>query len=143
MVPSRRVAVSYTISVLLHLLALLLLAFLPELPISAETPPELAESAPLEITLQPEPEPTPESAKMTAAPTPTPVPTPAARPTPEAKVALTPVKPEPVTLVRVERDTLKTQLDPDHLKRADKPPENPKFVASHHSVATNYSRSSS
>ena len=136
MFPSRRVAVAFTLSVLLHLLVVLLLALLPESPAAAEVPADLAEPAPLEIALQSEPAPTPEPVKTASAPTPTPAPTPFVRPTPEPVTAVTQVKPEPVTLVPWQRDSLKTQLDPAHLKKADKAPENPKFVASHHSVAT-------
>lgn len=126
--PGSRITAAYAISILLHLLLLLVLAMLPEIASKAGAALD-PQTAPLEVILQPEtatPEPTPTPALAQAA-TPT--------PTPEPFKEAMPLKPE-LTPVTPELNVIRTQLDPANLKRSDKAPENPKFVASYNSVAT-------
>ncbi|HWL53822.1 MAG TPA: TonB family protein [Chthoniobacteraceae bacterium] len=125
-VPPRRVVAASAVSVLFHLTLFGLLALfsggsysLPTLALEEGTSAEplvFEIEAPLpEATPEPIPEPTPEPLLAAAEPVTTPAPTlPAAEP------------PQP----------LRTALDPEHLKESTQAPENPVFVASHHSRAT-------
>ena len=137
MPPSRRVSVAFSLSVLLHLILLLVLALISELePATAELAGRPQE-APLEVILQTEPlaSPTPSPALAEATPTPAPASTPTPAPTPELAV-VKPLKPELIPVITLHPESIKTQLDPANLKKSDKAPENAKFIASYNSVAT-------
>lgn len=124
---SRRVIVAYAVSVLFHLILFTVLALAPERQLVPVTPGD-KDDAPLEITVQ--------MAKAESA-TPTPTPAPAASPTPEPEKIVQKTEPEnAVSVLPLVGSGIKTQLDPANLKKSDKAPEKPVFIASHNSVAT-------
>ncbi len=130
-VPPRRVVAASAVSVLFHLTLFGLLALfsggsysLPELARQMEEAPEPLVFE-IEATLLPEPaqpaEPTEPASELLASSAPEPIPTPV-----PANEETLPTTAQP----------LRTALDPEHLKESPDAPENPAFVASHHSRAS-------
>jgi len=116
MFPSRRVLIAFAVSLLVHGI------FFAVLALNSQPAPALADEAkpddkPLEVVFQAAPKPEEEPPPVTVAPA-----------------------PQAPLLMRMDLEAEKTTLDPVHLKKSEKAPENATFLASHHSQATRASK---